>query len=74
MDNFARYYGNDWASLPFRLCLTNTSVSINDFKQESILKQDDTIYKIQSFALFNLEYYIWIVDQFFQPAFLDNKM
>ena len=73
-ENIAKYYGNDWASPPFRLCLTNTNVSDSDYNEGKILKLADPFFKLQSHVLFDMEYLVWIVDQFFQPAFSDPPM
>ena len=73
-ENIAKYYGNDWATPPFRLCLTNTNVSDRDYNELKILKLADPLFKLQSHVTFNMEYLIWIVDQFLQPAFSDSPM
>ena len=72
--NVAKYYGNDWATFPFRLCLTNNTINIKDFKPEYIIRSPLETMSIQSLAGFDFNYFVWIVDQFLQPAFTDSKM
>jgi hypothetical protein len=69
-NNFAKLYGDNWASLPFRLVLTYKNISLKDFSREQILNLSIDTLKLQSNFFFNIEYKVWMVDQFFQPAFL----
>ena len=73
-NNFARYYGNNWASSPFRLVLTSTNISLNNFTEEQILNFTIKIIKMQSYVDFGIDYYVWIIDQFFQPSFSNIQM
>ena len=73
-NNFARYYGNNWASSPFRLVLTTANISLTNFTEAQILNLTNQKLKIQSYVDFGIDYYIWIVDQFFQPSFSDTQM
>lgn len=74
LQNSAKYYGDNWATFPFRLCLTNNTIKIRDFKPEYIIHSPFDTMTIQSLASFDFNYFVWIVDQFLQPAFTDSKM
>ena len=75
IENFAEYYGNDWASPPFQMVLSKIPFDDLNFTFDSVLtthNQDniETI-EIKSLVAFNLSYFIWIIDQFNQPAFIN---
>ena len=73
-NNTAFYYGNNWATPPFRLCLTNSSINMSNFKPEFIIKDYINKINIKPGSPFNLDYYVWIVDQFLQPCFDEKEM
>ncbi len=72
--NTAFYYGNNWATPPFRLCLTNSSINMSNFKPEFIIRDYINKINIKPGSPFNLDYYVWIVDQFLQPCFDEKEM
>ncbi len=72
--NKANYYGNNWATSAFRLVLTNKNVSINNFTFDQILNSAPEYLNIKSNQYFNLDYLIWVVDQFNQAVFLEKDM
>jgi hypothetical protein len=67
-DNFAASYGNDWASKPFRLFLTNDSINAENFNNKTILS--NIVKKIIKPGIqFKLDFEVWLSDRFMQPAF-----
>ena len=69
--NLAKFYGNNYASLPFRFRLTNFS---KEFKSEDIVKDVFPI-KVKSGFKFDIPFKISIIDQFFQivPPLFGNE-
>lgn len=69
--NSAKFYGDNYASLPFRFSLTNLS---NEFKSEDIVKDFFPI-KGKSGFKFDIHFKIWTVDQFLQmvPPLFGNE-
>jgi hypothetical protein len=73
-NNIAKFYGDNWASLAFRLVLTEKNVSIDNFTSDEILNSTFDSLNIKSNENFDLPYLIWVIDQFNQSVFIEEEM
>lgn len=72
--NTAFCYGDNWATPPFRLCFTNSSINVSDFKKDFIIRDSIKKINLKPGYPFSLDYYVWVVDQFLQPCFDEKEM